>query len=142
MRAHDIALDAAYFLLRMAHCGIGPGKWGRQLRDFQNSEHLAFLDVIADIHVDHADVARDFGMNIHILKGLEFAGDGQRVAEIASLDSRYGNRSVSASWYCMVWFIRLCPRSADQEPDHRRRASQNSHDDPQFFLSHTCIPSK
>src|SRR5260370_38476995 len=107
----------------MAQCGVGPGKLRRQLRDFQNSEHLAFLNVIANIHVDPPDVAPAFGMNIHILKGLEFAGDGQRVAEIASLDSRYGRRRVTASWPCMVWVIRRRPRSADQEPYHQRRDS-------------------
>ena len=43
-----------------------------QLGDFENRERLPRLNVIANIHINLPDVARDLGVYIHFLKRPKF----------------------------------------------------------------------
>ena len=85
LRPLQIALRSANLLLRSARRRVRAGKLRRQLRHFQHRQRLAFLHVVADIHINLADVARHLRVHIDVLERLEFPGDGQRAADVVTL---------------------------------------------------------
>ena len=83
--ANQIPFGTPDFLLGAPHGGIRAGKFGGQLGNLQNGERLTCLHMVADIHVNHFDVAGDFGVNVDILKWLEFPGDCERIPHVVTL---------------------------------------------------------
>jgi hypothetical protein len=100
LRALQVPLSPGNLLLRRSNCGVRGGELCGKFRDFEDGKRLSFFDMIADIDVNHLDIARDFGMHVDILKRLERAGDGERVAQVAPLDECHGGR-------CFVHSVRL-----------------------------------
>jgi hypothetical protein len=90
LRARQVSFGAADFLLGATNRGIRARKFGGQLWDFQDSEYLTFFHMGADIDVNFFDIASHLGVNIYILKWLEFTGDRQRVPEAVALNAGYG----------------------------------------------------
>ena len=81
----DVDLLLAALLLRLAAAILRV-----QLRDFEHGERLAGVDAVADIDVDVAHVAGDLRVHIDHLVGLELAGEGEYVRDVAALDNADG----------------------------------------------------
>ena len=56
-----------------------------ELGDFEHGERLTLLDHVADVDVDLLHVAADLGVDVDHLVGLELAGEGEDVVDIAAL---------------------------------------------------------
>jgi hypothetical protein len=74
----QVALSAHNLLLCSSSRRISSGKLRREFRHFQDGQSLPFLNVIPHIDVYLADVARDFGVHVDVLKSFEFASERQR----------------------------------------------------------------
>ena len=59
-----------------------------QFGNFQNREQLALFYVRAPVDIEFLNVSGNFGVDVDLLKGLEFGGDFERAGEIlpAGLD--------------------------------------------------------
>jgi hypothetical protein len=75
----DLGLSALYLIL--------------QLWDFQQSQDFALTNAVADIDFDPANISRDFGVEIHLLIGLELTGNGEGTSQSAMRDRDDGCRS-------------------------------------------------
>ncbi len=73
--ADYLALCAGDIRLAVADLGLSALYLVLQLRNFQQSQHFALTNPIADIDFDPANVSRDFGVKIHLLIGLKLARD-------------------------------------------------------------------
>ncbi len=73
--AADLLFGGRDLLRAVADAGIRPLHLRIELGDLEDGEHLAGAHMVADIHVDLADVARDLGVQLHFLKGDELADD-------------------------------------------------------------------
>ena len=61
-------MSASNFLFGAPHASIRARELRGQLGDFQDRDPLACLHMVADIDVNHLDVAGQLGMNVDILK--------------------------------------------------------------------------
>ena len=84
-RALHISLLAPNLLLCAPHGRIRSGQLRRQLRHFQHRQGLPLLHVIAHIHINFLDVARDLRVHFDVLKWFELARNIQRVFDRSSL---------------------------------------------------------
>src|SRR6202021_3474241 len=75
-RAIYVVLSARYFLLAVAHARISSLQLRCKLWDLENSEHLALVDVIANVNIDVLDIAGDLGVEFHFLVREKFARNG------------------------------------------------------------------
>ena len=64
--------------------GAGAGEVGEELGDLELGERLAGGDGVAFVDGDFAEVATDFGVEGHLLVGLERAGDGHVANDVAA----------------------------------------------------------
>src|SRR5208282_4399358 len=71
--AFDPTLCAVNRVLAAPDVGLRSHHLRAQLRHFQNRQNLSCFHLVAHIHIDFADISRDFGMNIHLLERPEIA---------------------------------------------------------------------
>jgi hypothetical protein len=64
--------------------GAGAGEVGEEFGDLELGERLAGGDGVAFVDGDFAEVATDFGVEGHLLVGLERAGDGHVAHDVAT----------------------------------------------------------
>ena len=56
-----------------------------QFRDFKDRECLAFMNDVANIHIDARHVTAHLGVHIHNLVGLKLTGQRQHMRNVAPL---------------------------------------------------------
>lgn len=86
LRPHDL-------ILAVTHAGVCAFHLSIKLRDFEHSKHLTGADVVADIHIDPANVSGDLRVEFDFLIGHKLTSNGQRAG-----DSSTANESDSGSW--------------------------------------------
>ena len=88
LRARQVSFSAADFLFGATYRGVGAGKLRCKFGDFQDRERLSRPHMVADIDVNHLDVAGYLRMNVDVLEWLEFSGDGQCIPHTVALGAR------------------------------------------------------
>jgi hypothetical protein len=81
----DLVLRSGDLFLALVNLEDRLLELGLEFGDFERSECLAFVDDVADIDVDLAHVAGDLGVHVHDLVRLKLAGEGEDMANIATL---------------------------------------------------------
>ena len=130
LRAHDLVAAAGYF-------GDGAGELGLQLRNFQNRQRLPPVHAVADVDVDVADEAGDFGMDIDDLVGLKLSGQGEHLFDIAALHHGHLRRGRARRGLD----CRRAAMTITNQHHHHDRDSEGGDEDPKTFAHVRKLPS-
>src|SRR5579864_2811210 len=110
-RPIEIALRPSDRILCAAHRGVGSLELSAQLRNFQHGQSLSSLNAIANIHVNLANVPRDFSVNLDFLKWPELPGQGEGTRNRFALDQHH------RGWRCRrLGLTRFHSRATELEP--------------------------
>ena len=72
--AIQVAFGPANRVFATPYRRVSTLKLGIQFRNLEDGEGLSGFHVVAYVHIDLPDIARDFGVHINLLEGAEFSG--------------------------------------------------------------------
>jgi hypothetical protein len=79
------------------------------------------MDVVADVYVNSADVAGDFGVEFNLLIGLKLTSYGKRAGQSATPGRRHQRSRYRRRRRLLLTFA----RNEEQSTDHEQRYSAN-----------------
>jgi hypothetical protein len=133
----QVSFSAADLFLGTTNGGIRSREFGGELGDFQDSEYLTFFHVGADIDANLFDIACHLGVNIDILKRLEFAGNRQGVPQVVALNTCYGGGDGGQIPKGVAGIVRFRWIAFEPAPPEKADSEKQGHSDQFISFLHS-----